>query len=67
VKNVKEIHRCCFTCRYWDGKRRTEYGRCLRFHPDSLLAIRDGNSLCVLWDARQNARLTGKMLKEVAK
>jgi hypothetical protein len=58
VKNVKAIYRCCFTCRAWDGKRRTEYGRCKRYHPDSLFSITLGNELCNLWYARPNARLT---------
>jgi hypothetical protein len=67
VKSAKAIHRCCFTCRYWTGNRRTGYGRCMRYHPDSILAIGCGNELCCLWDVRPNARLTVKMAKECDK
>lgn len=47
---------CCFSCKYWNGKRRTDTAYCHRLN----LSAKDaphGNAVCVLWEKRINSRM----------
>ena len=66
MKSDKNIHRCCFTCRHWEGNNRKRRGYCRRLN----LANEDapgGNSLCCWWAMRPGARMTGAKAKESTK
>jgi hypothetical protein len=46
---------CCFNCKHWNGKRRKDRAYCYRLNLSGKDATR-GNSVCVLWEKRINAR-----------
>ena len=48
---------CCFTCKHWIGKRRKQTTYCMRLNLSGKDAP-SGDSMCVLWEKRPNARIT---------
>jgi hypothetical protein len=48
---------CCFNCKHWIGKRRKQTAYCLRLNLSGKDAP-SGDSKCVLWEKRPNARST---------
>ena len=51
------VRQICFTCKHWQGKRRKQTAYCHRLHISGIDAP-SGDSSCVLWEKRINARLT---------
>jgi hypothetical protein len=48
--------RCCFNCKYWNGKRRKDRAYCYRLNLSGKDATH-GNEVCGLWGKRINSRV----------